>query len=395
MELEPRLETNRLRRYRRPLIKWSVIAFGALLFLHLAGGWYFSGQIYSSALEPDPTTTDFDIEVIASDQLSITLSTVDGPEELAVPGTWGLAWENGYGQLTELVATGEETAQWQLDLVAGTLPRAGDLVDLDVRAFPGDPMQAHGISFTNVMFTSSLGENPSWFIEGDQATWVVLIHGNGLTRRDVLKPLPAIVEGGYPALVMTYRNHPQAPADPSGRLQYGLTEWQDVEGAVEYAITEGAEDVVLVGYSMGGGIATNFLYESPLAVRVRGLILDAPLLDLSAAIDVGAANRSLPLIGLPIPGTLTSTAKWIAGWRYDVNWEDLDYLERADELQVPILLFHGTDDDIVPAKTSDELAALRPDLVTYHRIENAQHLESWNLDPVEYERLLTEFLAGL
>ena len=394
MELESR-QTTAMRGIRRPLVKWSLVAVGALLFLHLAGGWYFSGQIYSSALEPDPSTTDFDIPVIATDRLSITLSTVDGPEELAVPGTWGLAWENGYGQLTELITTSEEAAQWRLDLVSGTLPRAGDLVDLDVRAFPGDPMEAHGIAFANVTYPSSLGENPSWFIEGDQATWVVLIYGNGLTRRDVLKPLPVIVENGYPVLVMTYRNHPQAPADPSGRLQYGLTEWQDVEAAVEYAIREGAEDVVLVGYSMGGGIATNFLFESPLASRVRGLILDAPMLDLGAAVDLGAENRSLPLIGLPIPRTLTATAKWIAGRRYDLDWGGLDYLERVDDLDVPILLFHGADDDIVPVKTSDALAMLRPDLVTYHRVEMAQHLESWNLNPAEYERLLAEFLGGL
>ena len=202
------------------------------------------------------------------------------------------------------------------------------------------------------------------------------------------------MDAGYPALLITYRNHPDAPADPSGRLQYGLTEWKDLEAAVDFALTEGAEDVVLVGYSMGGGIVISFLYESPLADRVRGVVLDAPMLDFGAAVDLGAENRSLPG-GLPIPDTLTATAKWMAGLRYDVEWGNLDYLDRAEELGVPILLFHGVEDDIVPVETSNELARQRPDLVTYQRVEEARHLESWNLDPARYESSLTEFLAGL
>lgn len=271
----------------------------------------------------------------------------------------------------------------------------GDLADLDVNAYPEDPLRAHGIEFADVSYRSDLGVNPAWLMEGTGSTWVLLVHGSGLTRRDALRPLPLIVEAGFQALVITYRNHPEAPADPSGRLHYGLTEWRDLEAAVEYVLAEGAEDVVLIGYSMGGGVVASFLYDSPLAERVRGVVLDAPMLDLGAAVDLGAENRSLPLIGLPIPDTLTATAKWIAGVRYDLEWGRLDYLDEANGIDVPILLFHGAEDDIVPVETSDALAELRPGLVTYHRVDDAKHLESWNLDRSRYEQLLIDFLAGL
>lgn len=382
-------------RRRRRLIRWFTAVAGLVVLFHLAGGWFFSGQIYSSALEPDPSAADFDITVIARSGTSVTLSTTDGPDELLVPAVWGLEWPTGYGQLTDLVRSDDETVEWRLELMSGSPPEVGDLVDLDVRAFPGDPLAAHGITYADVIYPTSLGENPAWFIDGDSSTWAVLVHGNGLTRRDVLRPVPMLVAGGYPTLVITYRNHPQAPADPSGRLHYGLTEWEDLEAAIEYALDRGAADVVLVGYSMGGGIVTNFLYESPLADLVRGVVLDAPMLDLGAAVDLGAENRNLPLIGLPIPDTLTATAKWMAGLRYDLEWGRLDYLERAGEIAVPILLFHGVEDDIVPVETSDALADLLPDLVTYHRVEEAQHLESWNLGPERYQQLVVAFLAGL
>jgi pimeloyl-ACP methyl ester carboxylesterase len=390
-----RSSTYRRPWYRRRPFFWLMVLFAVLLLFHIGGGWYFSGEIYSSALEPSPNTFDFDIPVLATGGGTVTLSTVDGPSELETPGVWGLAWADGYGRLTELVATDDESAEWRLESASGASPGTGSLVDLDGRAFAGDPMEAHGIGFTDVTYRSSLGDNPAWFIEGEATTWVVLVHGNGLTRRDMLKSLPVIVANGNPALVITYRNHALAPADPSGRLQYGLSEWEDLEAAVDYALTAGAGDVVLVGYSMGGGIVTNFLYESPLASRVRGVVLDSPMLDLSAAVDLGASNRSLPVIGLPIPSTLTATAKLLAGWRYDVDWGRLDYLDRADEIRVPILLFHGIEDDIVPVETSDALAEMLPGLVTYHRVDSAKHLESWNLDSAAYEKLLGEFLAGL
>jgi len=390
-----RSSTYRRPWHRRRIWFWPVAIVGILVLFHIGGGWYFSGEIYASALDPSPSTFDFDTPVLAAEGGTVTLSTVDGPDELETPGVWGLAWADGYGRLTELVATGDEAVEWHLEMQSGTPPESGTLVDLDGRTFSGDPMEAHGIPFTDVTYPSSLGENPAWFVAGGDSTWVVLVHGNGLTRRDVLKPLPVIVANGNPALVITYRNHPLAPPDPSRRLQYGLTEWEDVAAAVEYALAAGADDVVLVGYSMGGGIVTNFLYESPLAARVRGVVLDSPMLDLGAAVDLGASDRNLPVVGLPIPSTLTSTAKWIAGWRYDVDWGRLDYVDRADEIEVPVLLFHGVEDDIVPVATSDALAAMLGDLVTYRRVDSAKHLESWNLDSTAYEKLLGEFLAAL
>ena len=52
---------------------------------------------------------------------------------------------------------------------------------------------------------------------------------------------------------------------PDGFYRFGETEWEGLEGAAQYALDKGAEDLILVGYSMGGAIITNFLFESLLA----------------------------------------------------------------------------------------------------------------------------------
>jgi uncharacterized protein len=96
-------------------------------------------------------------------------------------------------------------------------------------------------------------------------------------------------------------------------------------------------------------------------------------------------------VGLPLPQSLTDVAKWVAGWRYGVDWRSLDYLRGAARLQLPILLFQGTADQKVPVATSDELARLAQD-VTYVRVAGADHLDSWNLDPARYNRAVQGFV---
>jgi pimeloyl-ACP methyl ester carboxylesterase len=95
---------------------------------------------------------------------------------------------------------------------------------------------------------------------------------------------------------------------------------------------------------------------------------------------------------LNIPEPIVWLGKFIAGLRFEIDWEALDYLSRADELVTPILLFHGDADTIVPVETSDVLANVRPDIVTYHRVPYATHVRSWNMNPAAYETAVIDFM---
>jgi uncharacterized protein len=248
-----------------------------------------------------------------------------------------------------------------------------------------------GIGFRDVAYQGPLGSYPAWLVPGSTDTWAVLVHGNALDRLDTIKVVPALHRLGLPVLMISYRNDAGAPPDPSGMLRYGQTEWQDLAAGAQYALGHGARRLLLVGYSMGGAIVVSFLARSPLAARVAGVVLDAPMLDFSRSVDLGASRQTLPLVGLPLPQSLTDVAKWIASRRYGVEWGSLDYLDGAAQLQTPILLFHGTADTRVPIATSDQLARVAAD-VTYVRVRDADHLDSWNLDPARYDRAVQAFV---
>ena len=145
---------------------------------------------------------------------------------------------------------------------------------------------------------------------------------------------------------------------------------------------------------MGGAIVTSYLTQSPLRNFTKAAILDSPVLSFEKTLDFQASRRDLPLLPIKIPGVLTQFAKSIAAWRFDINWSATDYLSQTNELHAPMLIFHGTRDTTVPYETSQDMAELRPDIVTLVTTD-ANHIRSWNVDPDAYETAIKDFLAGL
>jgi pimeloyl-ACP methyl ester carboxylesterase len=163
---------------------------------------------------------------------------------------------------------------------------------------------------------------------------------------------------------------------------------------VQYALDQGASDVVLFGYSLGGAITAAFLENSPLAVNVAAVVLDSPMLDVKQTVYHGADQRSLPVVGLPIPDALTWSALQLSRLRFGTDWYDADYLDDTSWVTQPTLVFQGTDDGTVPPTTSEQLAEAEPELVTLVLTQGADHVASWNVDPEGYDAALLDFLTA-
>ena len=385
--------TPRSERRRR----WRWFGYGVLvlsLLLHVGGGWYFSDQLRTDALVPGGDDGSFGIAVTEVGGGTIGLRTVAGEDsDLTAAGVVGLDWGTGYGQLGEVISEGTDgTVVRSMTRIDGQAPEMGVLADLDGAAFPSDPQRAFGLGYTDVQFDTPLGAMNAWEILAPSSLWVIHVHGLGASRSEALRAVRPISEKGHPQLVINYRNDPGEPGDPSGYYRYGQTEWVDVAGAVNYAVSRGAEGVVLVGYSTGAAHILSYLYQTP-ETPVVAAVLDSPNIDFEQTVDLGASRRRLPLLPLPLPGTLVWTAKRLSSIRFGINWKAIDYVAGADQLRVPVLVFHGTEDATVPLTTSQEFAAARSDLVRLVIVPGAGHVRSWNISPEAYERRLTEFLA--
>jgi len=371
-----------------------VVAFFA------GGGWYFAGQIDDGALAvthaPERDTLRLtpgqDGTTVALLRRSAEVSRIVDSDQ-----TYGVEWAGGYGQLTGPARPGPDGAVVRdLRVLVGTRPTAGTPAHLDRSAFPADPRRVLGASAQSITYLVGGTEVPAWFAPGlggnTAGTWVVLVHGKGATRAEMLRPMRDVVATGLPALAISYRNDVGAPADPHHRYGYGRTEWPDLAAAVRYAAGRGADQVVLVGASMGGGIIASYLEHRPQAsLPVAGVVLDAPMLDLAATVQYGARQRPLPVLG-HVPDALTWVAERIATMRFGVHWGAVDYLDSSAWLTMPALVLHGGDDLTVPLATSERLRAEHPHLVQLLVTPHADHVESWNEDPAAYDRAVRAFL---
>ena len=381
-----------LRRLRTALITLVVLA--ALLLG--AGGLYFAGQIDSDGLSAahigDPQTYDLVVDAFSSGRVTLhRTGAAPARDDLTTADEYGLSWPGGTGVLTGAPARTGNRIGRSLKVVTGHPPDVGSPAALQRDVWP-DPHAAYGVAYQNVQIPCPGGSCPAWFVPGRSTTWFVTVHGKDAKRTEPLRAMGPAIAAGLPTLDITYRDDPGAPADPKHQHAYGVTEWPDLQAAVAYATHHGAKHVVLFGSSMGGAIVASFLEHSPLAAVVRGVMFDAPALDFRATVDWGAAHRSLPLIGTPIPGVLTATAEWMAGWRYGIDWTAMDYLP-GTWLKVPALVVHGADDRTVPVSTSDRLKSAHPDLVQEVVVPRAPHVGSWNVDPRGYEQREAAFLA--
>src|SRR4030067_805053 len=108
------------------------------------------------------------------------------------------------------------------------------------------------------------------------------------------------------------------------------------------------------GREPAGGRAVCGPRPAPRAARPQARLRASPMLDFSATVDHGARKKMMP-------GFIGAIGKRIASLRFDIPWGKLDYLHDAEDLRLPVLLFHGDDEQKVPGKTSDALAQARPD----------------------------------
>lgn len=175
---------------------------------------------------------------------------------------------------------------------------------------------------------------------------------------------------------------------------------------MRYAVSHGARQLVLHGWSVGATMALRAAARSGLRDRVKGLVLDSPVLSWERTLRALAAARHTPGVLLPLAvraaqgraglpsadsGLYTNRSGPHTGHTTDT---DLGHNHPTHPTH-PTLIFHGPDDTVAPWDLSRRLAATHADRVALHTVRHAPHAAMWNADPDAYEEALRRFLTPL
>lgn len=336
---------------------------------------------------------------LESESPTITLSLTPMSTLAGTPGEYSLWFADGAGHLVvgAVVAQDDHSVTRVIvrqgfgDIRAGKRARMNGWLWLS----PADA----GLEFKPVAVHAVHGLNPAWVLPGGSAetTWVIHIHGHGSKRAETLRGAISLKPWGFTQIIASYRNDGEAERSEDGRYALGETEWHDIDAAIEFALAQGAQKIILVGWSMGGAIALQTAERSVHRDHIVGLILDSPAVDW---IDV--LNYQGEAIGLPGPvrnltiGILGSPAgRAVTGQHEPLDFSRLRWPERAADLASPVLLLHSDDDVLVPSGPSREFAAARPDLVTFVPFSVALHCRLWNYDRPRWEGAVASWLQSL
>lgn len=369
-------------RFPRWIPRVLLVVVGIVLFVWVVISWLHANAIREEFLLPLPMQDDYPLTVTSNEASRVVLPRTP---QSAREGIWGLETENAYAQVSTIVRITGDTVERGIRDLEGTIS-AGDPARMDVDAYTGDPLVAHGLGFDTFAIPADIGPHPYWFVDGRRSTWVIFVHGRGIDRRtESLRVIPSLVEQGFPVVSMTYRGDLGATPSESGMRLWGLDEWRDLEAAVSVAQRKGARDVVIIGSGYGASIVSMFLHESNAVDAVRGVVFDSPVLDLEGVVERWAADS-----GVPEP--IAWLGRELTRIRFGMEWGLLDQLERTEEFDVPMLLLIGGEDPVTPVEESIEFADGLGDLVRVERFEQGGHTDLWNIHSERYDRVLGEFL---
>jgi fermentation-respiration switch protein FrsA (DUF1100 family) len=169
-----------------------------------------------------------------------------------------------------------------------------------------------------------------------------------------------LVAAGYGVFQAEYRGYAGNPGTPH---EAGL--YLDARAAYAF-VAERSRSIVLHGYSLGSGIATQLALET----RVDALVLESPF---TSIVDVAA--QRFPLF--PV--------RSLARDRYD-------NLSKIAAVGTPLLIYGGANDRIVPPRHFSRLhdAARQPKQIAL--IHDADHIDVWTAGGDVH---VLEFLRGV
>ncbi len=220
-----------------------------------------------------------------------------------------------------------------------------------------------------------------WYFRaiGEERGTILVCHGNVENMSTHVKLDLWLIDAGYNLFIFDYRGYGKSEGVPD--IQ-GIH--LDAEAALEtllFALPGMMnDDIIVFGKSLGGAVAVYTVANSPYKGRVKALILDSPF---SSYRMIAREKIAASIIGWPFQYPLS--------WLVNDDYSPVRYIAKASP--VPVVIIHGTRDEIVPEHHGRILydAALPPK--KFWEVTIPGHVRAQA--DVETRRKLLDFLAAL
>jgi fermentation-respiration switch protein FrsA (DUF1100 family) len=212
----------------------------------------------------------------------------------------------------------------------------------DPRALTPDPA---GPPIQVVHFRTQDGQTlVAWYLPPAPGGPVILhFGGNGDSLAGQSGRWRQVADAGVGFLAPAYRGY----SGSSGRATE-TTLHRDAEVAYAWLTARhAASDIVIMGHSLGSGIAVRLAAEHP----ARALVLESPF---TSAVDVGAAE--LPWLPVRL-----------------LMWDRYPSRDWIGKVRMPLLVVHGDRDAVIPFRFGRELYDLANQPKTFVRIAGGGH----------------------
>jgi pimeloyl-ACP methyl ester carboxylesterase len=385
---------------RHPVPAWAVAAIlgGSLAAAAAAGGAVLTALVSRSVVVP-PKHPAEDARIESVDLQGGTI-TLRATADTLLPGRYSMWFDRngGHARIGEIISVSQGSVTRSVlgvdygDLELASTGRISGWYYLHPREFP--------FAYRDVSIPTPLGDAPAWLIpsaDPESKRWVIQVHGRAVRRGETLRASRVFHESGYTSLLVSYRNDGDAPRSADGRFRLGDTEWEDVDAALAYAVSAGATSVVLMGWSMGGATVLQVATRSSMRHLIEGIVLDSPVIDWHETVRYRSTQLHIP-VPVQNAALATLTHDWgnvATGLETSVDLDRLDFVARSGELDVRTLLLHSDDDGYVSSTSSRQLAAMRPDIVTFVPFSIARHTKLWNYDPERWTESIRTWLKRL
>ena len=236
--------------------------------------------------------------------------------------------------------------------------------------------QDAGLDYQTITLSVVNEQIHGWWLENanfnDEKHLVILfLHGNSSNIGDYVYRLPSLNQLGLSTLLIDYRGYGLSSEITPNEMSV----YEDAETALNHLLSERKvepNNIILYGHSLGGAIAIELATKYP---QLGGIIIESTFTSMKDMI-----NYVLPAKILPVDLILTQKFNSIA---------------KINQIQLPMLIIHGTEDKTVPFEMSKKLHLHHQGDKELEIIAGANHVNIPSVFEARHSSILQQFFAKI